>query len=66
MTRAMKGIKPTARCKAIAARGIRSYGDVASVMAALMADIVAGRVTPAAANKISAAVGKALKKVAAP
>lgn len=57
----MKGVKPTARSRKAAAKGVRNFQDVANIMAALMSDIITGQVTPAAANKLSAEVGKVLK-----
>jgi hypothetical protein len=50
----MNGIEPNAQIREIAAQGIRNLSDVKKLMSALVADVVAGRVSPAAANKLLA------------
>jgi hypothetical protein len=63
-----KGVRPTARSRAAAERGVRNLQDVANVMAGLMSDVLTGEVTPAAANRLSAEVSRVLqgKKTAKP
>lgn len=48
---------------AISERGIRTGGDFASLMSALMSDIIGGRVTPQVGNAACNAGGKLLKIV---
>jgi hypothetical protein len=57
----MKGVKPTARSRKAAVRGVHSLQDVANVMSGLMTDVMTGDVSPAAANKLCAEVGNVLK-----
>jgi hypothetical protein len=56
----LKGVQPSARCREVAARGVRNLSDVADLMAAVMADVITGRMSPAAANKLAAETGKVL------
>jgi hypothetical protein len=51
------------RSLAISERGIRTGGDFASLMSALMSDIIGGRVTPQVGNAACNAGGKLLKIV---
>lgn len=55
----MNTSKPTAR--EIAKKGIRTLEDLARFQAALMSDVLEGRVSASKANRISAQVGKGLK-----
>ena len=48
---------------AISERGIRTGGDFAQLMSALMSDIIGGRVTPQVGNAACNAGGKLLKIV---
>lgn len=57
----MRGIEPNARIREVAAQGVRNSQDVVKLMSALMADVVTGRVSPAAANKLSAETGRVLR-----
>ena len=59
----MKGVNPNARSRKVATKGVQSFRDVGNVMSALMSDVLAGDVTPSAANKLSANVGQALSRV---
>jgi hypothetical protein len=56
----LKGVQANARCREVAARGVRNLSDVADLMGAVIADVVTGRMSPAAANKLSAETGKVL------
>ena len=56
-----KSAKP--RSLAIAANGIRTSGDFANMMSALMSDLIEGRVTPQTGNATCNAGGKLLKVV---
>jgi hypothetical protein len=51
------------RSLAIAERGVKTGGDFASLMSALMSDIIEGRVTPNIGNATCNAGGKLLKVV---
>jgi len=51
------------RCIKIAQRGVRTGGDFASLMAALMSDVIEGRVSAQTANAACNAGGKLLKIV---
>lgn len=51
------------RSLAASERGVRTGGDFAQLMSALMSDIIAGRVTPAVGNAACNAGGKLLKIV---
>lgn len=55
--------KPEPRCLAVFQKGIRTGRDFANGMAALMSDIIDGRVTPAVGNAACNAGGKLLKVV---
>lgn len=51
------------RSREIAARGIRTAGDFAACMSALMGDVLEGDVPPREANAVCNAGGKLLKAV---
>ena len=51
------------RSLAIASRGVRTGEDFASLMSALMSDVLDGRTSPAVANAACNAGGKLLKAV---
>lgn len=51
------------RCLSIATRGIRTDGDFAQMMSAMMSDLVEGNITPAVGNAMSRAGGNLLKIV---
>jgi len=52
-----------ARSLAVAVKGIATANDFASMMSALMSDLIDGRVTPQVGNAVSNAGGKLLKVV---
>ena len=66
MIRKEKGVKSNARCREVAARGVRNLSDVGDLMAAVMSDVLMERMTPTAANKLSAATGKLLGRLRKP
>lgn len=47
----------------IAAKGVKTGGDFASLMSALMGDLISGKVTPQVGNAVCNAGGKLLKIV---
>lgn len=51
------------RSLAIASRGIKTGADFASLMSAVMADLIEGNLTPVAGNAVCNAGGKLLKVV---
>jgi phage tail sheath protein FI len=51
------------RSLAIATRGVKTGGDFANLMSALMSDLIEGRVTPQMGNATCNAGGKLLKVV---
>jgi hypothetical protein len=51
------------RCVAIAEQGIRTAGNFADMMSALMSDVIEGRVSPQVSNAAVNAGGKLLKVV---
>ena len=55
--------KPVARSAAIANRGVKTSGQFAELMSALMGDIAMGRIGPSHANALCNAGGKLLKIV---
>ena len=55
--------KQEPRCLAIAKRGVRTGGQFAEMMSALMSDLVEGNVTPQIGNATCNAGGKLLKVV---
>jgi hypothetical protein len=57
------GIDKRPRSLDIAARGIKTGGDFANLMSALMSDLIEGRVTPNIGNATCNAGGKLLKVV---
>jgi hypothetical protein len=58
----MRATKEKPKVIEVAARGIRSMSDVSAALSATMADVAAGRITTAQANKVSKAAGKLIKK----
>jgi len=56
-------VKGTPRSIEIARKGIRTSGDFANMMSALMVDLIEGRVAPQVGNGICNAGGKLLKVV---
>lgn len=55
--------KSNARCLPIAAKGIKSSGDVKSLMAAIIPDILEGTVNVQTAGAVCNAAGKLIKMV---
>lgn len=51
------------RCLSIATKGIQTAGEFASMMSALMSDVIEGNVTPQVSNAAVNAGGKLLKVV---
>ena len=58
-----KDVATEPRSLAISERGVKTGGDFASLMSALMSDIIGGRVTPQVGNAACNAGGKLLKIV---
>jgi hypothetical protein len=56
-------VKPQPRCLEIASKGVKSGADFASMMSALMSDLIDGRITPMVGNATCNAAGKLLKVV---
>ena len=56
-------VKEEPRSLALAERGVRTGGDFANMMSALMSDIIAERISPVIANAACNAGGKLLKVV---
>lgn len=56
-----KGSVP--RCLEITQKGIRTSGEFAQMMAAMMSDLVEGTITPQVGNAVTNAGGKLLKVV---
>lgn len=56
-------MKEEPRSLSLAERGVRTGGDFASMMSALMSDIIAERISPSIANAACNAGGKLLKVV---
>ena len=55
--------KNDGRAREVAARGVKSLQDLANVESALMTDILTGKISPSAANRLNAKVAKVLKKI---
>lgn len=55
--------KQPPRCLEIAAKGVKTGTDFASMMSALMSDLIEGRITPMVGNATCNAAGKLLKVV---
>lgn len=55
--------KEAPRCLTIAAKGVQTGSDFASLMSALMSDLIEGRITPMVGNATCNAGGKLLKAV---
>jgi len=53
----------TPRSNMFAARGIKTSGDFAGMMSALMSDVLEGRVTPQVSNAVVNSGGKLLKMI---
>ena len=47
---------------AVIERGLRATADLRALLAATMADVVAGRITPAQANRVATLVVKVLER----
>jgi len=56
-------VKPQPRCLEIASKGVKTGGDFAAMMSALMSDLIDGRITPMVGNATCNAAGKLLKVV---
>jgi hypothetical protein len=58
-----KAIAPDAKVREVVRQGIQNLGDVQHLLVATIQDVLAGRVSPAAANKLTRETGKLLKKL---
>lgn len=56
-------LQPKAKSIAIASAGVKTAGDFANLMSALMSDLIEGKLTPAVGNAACNAAGKLLKIV---
>ena len=56
-------VRETPKCVPLAEKGMHTSWECASLMAALVADLAVGRITPQAGNAMCNATGKMLKAV---
>jgi hypothetical protein len=59
----MPNKKNEGRTREVAARGVKNLRDLANLESALMTDIMTGKISPSAANKLNAKLSKVLKKI---